>query len=79
MERPGSDRRGNHIVIKTNGVTTADYTDKKRHFASGYIALQQHTQQTRVEFRKVEIEELDPNTPDPNGATPIDARLRFAL
>ena len=51
--------RGNHIVIKTDGVVTAEYTDDKRHFASGYIALQQHTPQTRVEFRKVEIEELD--------------------
>lgn len=50
--------RGHHIVIKTDGEVTADYTDKKRHFASGYIALQQHTERTRVEFRKIEIEEF---------------------
>ncbi len=55
--------RGNQIVIKTDGEVTAEYTDKQRHFTSGYIALQQHTPQTRVEFRKVEIKELSPQSP----------------
>jgi hypothetical protein len=50
--------QGNHIVVKTNGETTAEYTDKKRCFASGHIALQQHSPQTVVEFRKIDIKEL---------------------
>jgi serine/threonine protein kinase/formylglycine-generating enzyme required for sulfatase activity len=50
--------QGNHIVVKTNGETTADYVDEKRCFASGHIALQQHTPTTEVEFRKLEIKEL---------------------
>jgi hypothetical protein len=51
---------GNHLVIKVNGRTTADYTDKKRRFTSGHIALQQIIPQTVVEFRKIEIKELPP-------------------
>ncbi|HEY7425839.1 MAG TPA: family 16 glycoside hydrolase, partial [Gemmataceae bacterium] len=51
--------QGNHIVVKTNGETTAEYTDEKRCFASGHIALQQHTSQTVVEFRKIEIKAKD--------------------
>jgi hypothetical protein len=51
---------GNHIVIKVNGKTTADYTDEKRCFTSGHIALQQHNAQTVAEFRKIEIKELPP-------------------
>ncbi len=50
---------GNHITIKVNGKTTADYTDERRLFASGHIALQQHNPETIVEFRKVEIRELN--------------------
>ncbi len=75
--------RGNHFVIKTDGEITAEYTDDTRRFSSGYIALQQHTPRTRVEFRKIEIEELSPQNPSasvPNkGATstPIDARDPF--
>src|SRR5207249_9653068 len=30
---------GNHIIIKVNGKTTADYTDEKRLFTSGHLAL----------------------------------------
>ncbi|HKI19972.1 MAG TPA: DUF1080 domain-containing protein [Isosphaeraceae bacterium] len=48
-----------HIIVKVNGKTTADYTDRKRRFASGHIALQQHDSQTVVEFRKIEIKELE--------------------
>ncbi len=48
---------GNHIVIKVNGKTTADYTVKKR-LPGGHIALQQYTAQTVAEFRKIEIKEL---------------------
>jgi len=48
----------NRIIVKVNGRTTADYTDRKHRFASGHIALQQHDPQTVVEFRKIEIKEL---------------------
>ena len=51
---------GNHIIVKVNGKTTADYTDEKRRFTSGHIALQQHDPETVVEFRKIEIKELPP-------------------
>jgi hypothetical protein len=33
---------GNHIVIKVNGKTTADYVDEKNTHSKGYLALQQH-------------------------------------
>jgi hypothetical protein len=49
---------GNHITIKVNGKTTANYTDAKRRFTSGHFALQQHNPETVAEFRKIEIEEL---------------------
>ena len=50
--------QGSHIVIKVNGRTTADYTDDKRLFTSGHLALQQLDAATVVEFRKIEIKEL---------------------
>ena len=50
--------QGNHVVVKVNGMTTADYHDEKQLFARGTIALQ-HNPQTIVEFRKIEIKELD--------------------
>jgi hypothetical protein len=49
---------GNHLVIKVNGQTTADYTDEKRCFDRGHVALQQHGPKTVCEFRKIEIKEL---------------------
>jgi serine/threonine protein kinase/WD40 repeat protein len=52
--------KGYHIVVKINGETTADYLEENRCFASGHIALQQHTPTTEVEFRKIEIKELPP-------------------
>ena len=55
--------RGNQVVVKVNDLTTADYTDVKRLFSSGHIALQQYTAQTIVEFRKIEIKELVPSSP----------------
>ncbi len=48
---------GNHIVLKVDGKTTVDYTDEKRLYSSGHIALQQFEPQTVAEFRKIEIEE----------------------
>ena len=50
---------GNHIVVKVNGETTADYYDQRR-FTSGHFALQQYDPETVAEFRKIEIKELPP-------------------
>jgi serine/threonine protein kinase len=55
--------RSNHIVVKVNGITTADYTDVKRLYSQGHIALQHNSPQTIVEFRKIEIKELAPTLP----------------
>jgi WD40 repeat protein len=49
---------GNHIVIKVNGVTTADYRDVTRHLTKGRIGLQLHNPKTEVEFAKIDIHEL---------------------
>jgi hypothetical protein len=49
---------GNHITLKVDGQTTADYIDAGRRFTRGHIALQQHTPRTVVEFRKIENMEL---------------------
>jgi serine/threonine protein kinase len=53
--------QGNHVVVRVNGMTTADYADTSRNFTSGHIALQQLDPETIVEFRKVEIKELEPS------------------
>jgi hypothetical protein len=52
--------RGNHLVIKVNGRTTADYTDDKRLFTSGHFALQVLPPHTVVEFRKIEVQAFLP-------------------
>jgi serine/threonine protein kinase len=74
---------GNHIVIKVNGRTTADYTDEKRRFTSGHLALQQFTPETVAEFRKIEIKELPsakveagPLKPDPAAEQVTEEQLR---
>jgi serine/threonine protein kinase len=56
--------RGNHIVIRVNGRTTADYIDKKRRCLRGGIALQVMDRPTVVEFRKIEIQEMPPVAAD---------------
>jgi serine/threonine protein kinase len=53
---------GNHLIIKVNGTTTADYTDQKRLFTSGHLALQQLNPETMAEFRKIEIKEMRPES-----------------
>jgi serine/threonine protein kinase len=50
--------RGNHMVVKVNGMTTADYTDVSRTYSRGHIALQQLGAETIVEFRRIELREL---------------------
>ena len=47
--------KANRIVIKVNDKTTTDYTDEKRRFMVGRIALQAMDTPTVVEFRKIEI------------------------
>jgi hypothetical protein len=54
-----------HITLKVNGVTTTDWTDPKWRHKRGYIALQQFTPNTLVQFRKIEIKELPPNVTSP--------------
>ena len=56
--------RHNHIEIKVNGETTAEYTDHERTYERGYIALQQMPpgrgrNPTVVQFRKIEIKDLN--------------------
>jgi hypothetical protein len=50
--------QGNHLTFKINGTTTAELTDEKRRYTGGHIVLQQHTEQTVIEFRKIEIKEF---------------------
>jgi hypothetical protein len=54
---------GNHLVIRVNGKATADYTDDKRRYIRGHIALEMHDPKTVVEFRKIEIKELPVRKP----------------
>src|SRR5262245_33623429 len=55
--------KGNHIVIKVNGVTTVDYTDFENTFTKGHFALQQHGPakdgpESVLHVRKIEVKEL---------------------
>jgi hypothetical protein len=49
---------GNHMLVKVDGKTTADFTDEKKRFTSGHIAHQQIDPQTVAEFRKIEVKEV---------------------
>ncbi len=48
------------IIIKINGNTTADFTGGAGPLGIGHIALQQHTPETVVRFKKIEIKDLTP-------------------
>ena len=61
---------GNHIRIKIDGKESATYIDVQRRYSKGHIALQCHNQETRVEFRKIEVKEL-PRTPAIAGPTSV--------
>ena len=51
---------GEAIAILVNGKTTAYHVDRgRRGYSSGHIALQQYSPETVIEFRKVEIKELN--------------------
>ncbi len=52
---------GNHIVVKVNDKAKNEYTDPERLFKTGHIALQQFDRASVVEFRKIEIKELEPH------------------
>jgi serine/threonine protein kinase len=49
---------GNHLVLKVNGKTTAEYLDEQGRFWEGHLALQQHDPQTICEFRRIEVKRL---------------------
>ena len=49
---------GNHIVIKLNGKTTVDFLDKRKRYAKGHFAIQQHNVGSVVSVRKAEVKEL---------------------
>ena len=70
--------RGNHLVIKVNDTTTADYTDTKRLFSTGHIALQQNGPSTVVEFRKIELNEFGPVSTSAAGAGDSPASKKMA-
>jgi hypothetical protein len=51
--------RGNHVIVMVNGLTTVDHMEL---LSRGRIALQQLGPETIVEFRKIEIQELNQGT-----------------
>jgi hypothetical protein len=57
------------IIIKVNGRTTANYTDLERRFPSGSIGLEQVDPATWIEFRRVEVKELNRGQPMTISAT----------
>jgi formylglycine-generating enzyme required for sulfatase activity len=50
--------RGNEVTVLVNGRQSAHYVDDKKLFARGYVALELHDAQTKVEFRKIEVKRL---------------------
>jgi hypothetical protein len=50
---------GDNIVIKVNGKTAVNYTDSNRPTRSGSIGLEDSVSGTLIEFRKIEIKELN--------------------
>jgi uncharacterized protein (TIGR03067 family) len=55
----------NRIVVRVNGVTTANFEDPRRAYMKGHLALQVWNPETVVHFRKIEIKELPPVAPAP--------------
>jgi len=53
---------GNRIKVALNGVEVlegGDYTDNNNTYRQGFIALQNHSKGSRVQFRNVRIKELN--------------------
>jgi tRNA A-37 threonylcarbamoyl transferase component Bud32 len=61
---------GNHIVIKVNGKTTADWIDPTSRHARGTIAVEHLDPKTLVEFRKIEVKKLAPAPPKAGAGNP---------
>jgi serine/threonine protein kinase len=59
--------RRNRVLTEVNSQKATDYTDERRLFTLGHIALQVHSGKSPVEFRKIEIKPL--------GGAPADAKL----
>ena len=55
-----------------NGKTTAHYVDDKRRYSKGHITLQVQDPETVIEFRKIEIKDLN-GTGQPNPSPTVDA------
>lgn len=52
--------RGNHLVLMVGGKTTVDFTDPKKEFTIGHLALQHLESEGTIHFRRIEIKELPP-------------------
>jgi hypothetical protein len=50
--------KGNHIIVKLNGKTVVDFTDKKNTHSKGHFALQQHDPSGTVYYRNVMVKDL---------------------
>ena len=50
---------GNAFAVLVNGKSSGYHVDPNRRFSSGHIALQQYSPETKIEFRKIEIKELN--------------------
>ena len=65
---------GNALAVLVNGKSSGYHVDRRKgRFSSGHIALQQYSPETVIEFRKIEIKELNrSNQKDPKeiGASP---------
>ena len=50
---------GQSVAALVDGKSTGFHVDRKSRFASGHIALQQYSAKSAIEFRKIEIKELN--------------------
>jgi hypothetical protein len=61
---------GDHINVKVDGKTTADFTNQATRNTRGTIALEHLDARTVVEFRKLEVKRLPPRAPGAGGGKP---------
>jgi serine/threonine protein kinase/WD40 repeat protein len=51
---------GNALAVLVNGITSGFHVDRRNErFSSGHIALQQYSPGSKIEFRKIEIKDLN--------------------
>lgn len=50
--------RGNHIIIKVNGMVVVDFVDEKNTHKKGYVALQQHDPGSVVHYKNLMVKPL---------------------